>query len=208
MSRRPWQTATLLTATLTTGLTAGVFGDWAHTIMPGLGTTDDGTYVGAFQALDRAILNPLFLIVFLGALLLSGLAAVLYLRATNRSPLPWITLAFGLYLAGFVITMAVHEPLNIVVRSAGDLGGIAEPAAVREAFQETRWIAWHLVRTAATTAAFGCLTWALVLHGRVTAAPAAREGRPWAPDAPRWSPSTDTAALGDTPSSTTRSASR
>ena len=42
--RRSWQVATLLPATITTGLVAGVFGDWAHTIMRGLGSTDDRTF--------------------------------------------------------------------------------------------------------------------------------------------------------------------
>ena len=169
MSRRSWQVLTLLAATLTMGLTAGVFGDWAHTIMRALGTTDDRTFVGAFQALDRAILNPLFMLAFMGALAFTGVAAVLYRRdSNNRSPLPWVAVAFGLYLAAFVITMAVHEPLNVVIRAAGDPDRIADPAAVRDAFHETRWVTWHIVRTTATIAAFGCLAWALVLHGRAS----------------------------------------
>ncbi len=168
MTLRSWQVLILLAATLMMGLTAGVFGDWAHTIMPGLGTTDDRTFVGAVQALDRAILNPLFMLTFAGALVSSGVAAVLYLR-DSHSVLPWVAVAFGLYLAAFIVTMAVHEPLNHVVRTAGDPDRIADLAAARDAFQETRWVAWHIVRTVATTAAFGCLAWALVLHGRVTA---------------------------------------
>jgi uncharacterized membrane protein len=168
MSRRSWQVVTLLLATLTMGLTAGVFGDWAHTIMRGLGTTDDRTFVGAFQALDRAITNPLFMLTFTGALAFTGIAAVLYLRDDDRSVLPWVAVAFGLYLAAFIITMAVHEPLNGVIRAAGDPDRITDPAAARDALQETRWVAWHIVRTIATTAAFGCLAWALVVHGRAT----------------------------------------
>lgn len=93
-------------------------------------------------------------------------------------------LAFGLYLAAFVITMAVHEPLNGVLRAAGDPDRIANLAAVRDAFHETRWVAWHIVRTVATTAAFGCLAWALVLHGRATYDAAHREGRRSAQTAP------------------------
>ncbi|MGH3788243.1 MAG: DUF1772 domain-containing protein, partial [Pseudonocardiaceae bacterium] len=168
MSLRSWQVVTLLPATVTMGLTAGVFGDWAHTIMRGLGTTDDRTFVGAVQALDRAIINPLFMLTFMGALALSGVAAVLYRRDDDHSVLPWVAVAFGLYLAAFVITMAVHEPLNYALRAAGDPDRIANLAAVRDAFHETRWVAWHIVRTIATTAAFGCLAWALVLHGRAT----------------------------------------
>ena len=67
------QRATLLLATLAAGMMAGVFALYSHTIMPGLGSTDDRTFVGAFQALDRAILNPFFLPTFLGALLFAHL---------------------------------------------------------------------------------------------------------------------------------------
>lgn len=192
MSLRSWQVGALLPATFTIGLTAGVFGDWAHTIMVGLGTTDDRTFVTAFQALDRAVLNPLFMLTFMGGLVFTGIAAVLYLRVDDRAPLPWVTVAFGLYLAAFVITMVAHEPLNYVLRTAGDPDAIADLAAVRGAFHETRWAAWHLVRTVATCVAFGCLAWALVLHGRaavgretrtlISRHPAHREER--LPDAP------------------------
>ncbi|MGH4016681.1 MAG: DUF1772 domain-containing protein [Pseudonocardiaceae bacterium] len=184
MSLRSWQVVTLLPATVTMGLTAGVFGDWAHTIMRGLGTTDDRTFVGAVQALDQAIINPLFMLTFMGALAFTGVAAVLYLRDDDHSVLPWVAVAFGLYLAAFVITMAVHEPLNYVLRAAGDPDRIANLAAVRDAFHETRWVAWHIVRTIATTAAFGCLAWALVLHGRATADAADHEAPRSAQTAP------------------------
>jgi enamine deaminase RidA (YjgF/YER057c/UK114 family) len=45
MTKPNLQAFTLLSATLTMGLTAGWFGDWAHNIMPGLGATDDRTFV-------------------------------------------------------------------------------------------------------------------------------------------------------------------
>jgi uncharacterized membrane protein len=48
----------LLLATPAMGLVSGVFARYAHTIMPGLGRTDDRTFVGAFQSIDRAIINP------------------------------------------------------------------------------------------------------------------------------------------------------
>ena len=168
MNLRTWQIVTLLPATLAVGLTAGLFGDWAHTIMRGLHKTDDRTFIGAFQALDRAITNLLFMLTFFGGLVLSGVAAVLYLRDDDHTVLPWVAVAFGLYLVAIVITMAVNVPLNEDLRAAGDPDRIANLAAVRDAFHETRWMAWHIVRTIATTAAFVCLAWALVLHGRIT----------------------------------------
>jgi uncharacterized membrane protein len=169
MSLRSWQVVTLLAATLTMGLMAGVFGVYAHSIMRGLTKTDDRTFVGAFREIDRAIINPLFMLAFLGALVFTGIAALLYLRDDDHSVLPWVAAAFGLYLATVVITIAVHVPLNDDLKAAGDPDRIADLAAVRDAFHETRWVAWNIVRAVATTAAFVCLTWALVLHGRAEA---------------------------------------
>jgi uncharacterized membrane protein len=159
----------LIAATMSMGLMAGVFGLYAHTIMPGLGRTDDRTFVGAFQAIDRAIINPWFLAGgFVGALVFTALAAVLHLSADRRSVLPWIAVALVLYLAVFVITVGVNVPLNDAIKAAGDPDRIADLATVRERFDEARWIRWNNVRTAASTAAFGCLAWALVLFGRAT----------------------------------------
>jgi uncharacterized membrane protein len=159
--------AVLLAATLAMGLMAGVFGLYAHTIMRGLGKTDDRTFVGAFQATDRAIINPLFMLTFLGALALTAVAALLYLRGDGGgSVAPWIIAALALYAVVFVITVTVHVPLNDELKAAGDPDRIADLAAAREAFHEDRWVAWNVVRAIATTVAFGCLLWALVVHGR------------------------------------------
>jgi uncharacterized membrane protein len=157
---------TLLLATLTMGLMAGVFGIFSHAIMPGLRTTDDRTFVAAFQQIDRAFLNPWFMASFLGALAFTAVACVLHLRADERSVLPWIAAALVLYVAVFVVTIAVNVPLNDALKAAGEPDRITDLAAVRAEFDETKWARWNLARTAATTAAFGCLAWALVLHGR------------------------------------------
>jgi uncharacterized membrane protein len=158
--------AALVAATGLTGLMAGVFGLYAHTIMRGLGRTDDRTFVGAFQELDRAIINPWFMVSFLGALAFTAVALVLHLREAERSVLPWIAAALILYLAVFVVTIGINVPLNDDIKAAGDPDRIADLAAVREQFDETRWARWNLARAVATTAAFGCLAWALVLNGR------------------------------------------
>lgn len=157
-----------MVATLTMGLMAGSFGLYAHAIMPGLRRTDDRTFVGAFQQLDRAIINPWFMASFFGALLSTGLAGALQFGEDDRSVLPWIVAAFALYFITFVITISVHLPLNDAIKTAGDPDQITDLAAVRDRFDEARWVAWNIVRTLASTAAVGCLAWALVLHGRTT----------------------------------------
>jgi uncharacterized membrane protein len=133
--------AVLIAATITLGLVAGVFCLYANTIMPGLRRTDDRTFVGAFQSMDKAIINPLFMVTFFGALVLTGLAAVLHLGADGRPVLPWIAVAFVLYLAVVVITLAVNVPLNDGIKAAGDPDRIGDLAAVRKRFNEARWAA-------------------------------------------------------------------
>lgn len=154
----------LIAATMTTGLMAGVFGLYQHTIMRGLARTDDRTFVGAFQAVDRAILNPWFMVSFLGALLFTILSAVL-----NRDGrlLPWVLVALALYAVVFAITVGINLPLNDALKAAGDPDRITDLAEVRRRFDEGRWLAWNLVRTIGTTAAFGFLCWALVVRGQV-----------------------------------------
>jgi uncharacterized membrane protein len=156
----------LLGATMTMGLVAGVFALYAHTIMPGLKKTDDRTFVAAFQSIDRAIVNPWFMLTaFVGALVLTAAAAVTNL---GEDAFGWVVAALALYAVAVVITIAVNVPLNDAIKAAGDPARIHDVAAVRERFHETRWAAWNLVRVVTSTAAFGCLAWALVVYGRST----------------------------------------
>jgi uncharacterized membrane protein len=157
--------ASLILATMATGLGAGVFGLYQHTVMRGLGQTDDRTFVTAFQAIDRAIINPWFMASFVGAVLVAVVAAAL-----NRgwTVLPWILTALALSIVVFAVTVAVNLPLNDALKAAGDPDRIADLAQVRQQFDEARWVGWNLVRTIASTAAFGCLCWALVALGRAS----------------------------------------
>jgi len=160
------RTVLLIAATMTTGLVAGVFGLYSHTVMPGLGRTDDRTFVGAFQAMDRAIINPWFMAGFLGALLFTAASVLVHLPRDARGPLPWIIVALVLYVIAFAITIAVNVPLNDALKAAGDPDTIGDLAAVRSRFDEARWAAWNLVRTITSTVAFATLCWALVTSGR------------------------------------------
>jgi uncharacterized membrane protein len=160
------RTASIVGAALTTGLAAGLFYAYSYSVLPGLGRADDRTFVMGMQRINVAILNGWFALCFAGALVLTALAAALHVSSAGRPVLPWIVAALVLYAAVLVITFAIHVPLNNQLDAAGDPDRVADLAAVRERF-ETTWVRWNVVRTAASTAAFGCLLWALVLHGRL-----------------------------------------
>jgi uncharacterized membrane protein len=154
--------AALLLATLTMGLAAGAFVLYQHTVMPGLGSTDDRTFVAAFQATDRAIINPWFMLTaFGGALVFSGAATLLHV---GEDAFWWILTAFVLYVVTVVITMAVNVPRNDALKAAGDPHTI-DVAAARAAFDESLWSRWNLVRAVLSSAAFVLLAWALVVAG-------------------------------------------
>jgi uncharacterized membrane protein len=155
----------LVATTVLTGLAAGVIALYAHTIMPGLKKTDDRTFVGAFQSIDRAIINPWFMVTFFGALILIGVACALHFGPDRRSMLPWLIAAFVLYLVTVIITMAVNVPLNDAIKAAGDPSHI-NVAQVRAAFNESKWAAWNYVRTITSSGAFIILAGVLVAAKR------------------------------------------
>jgi uncharacterized membrane protein len=150
----------LVAATLTTGWVAGVLGHYAHTVMPALRRVDDRTFVTAFQAIDRAILNPWFMVAFFGAPVLAVAATVLTWGDGGALRI-WLPAAAVLLVASVVLTVTVNVPLNDAIKAAGDPDRIPDLAAVRMAFQESRWATWNLVRTVATVAAFAILVGAL-----------------------------------------------
>jgi uncharacterized membrane protein len=157
--------AVLIAATLTTGLMAGVFGIYSNAIMPGLRRTDDRTFVAAFQSIDRAIINPAFMATFLGALVLTALAALLHL-GDGRPLLPWIVAPLILYFVVFVVTIRVNVPRNNEIKAAGDVDRLTDLDGVRERFNEARWIRWNHLRAFASILAFGLLSWALIKSGQ------------------------------------------
>jgi uncharacterized membrane protein len=163
-----FRSTVLVLATMATGLTAGVFWIYGNAFMPGLRATDDRTFVGAFQSVDRAIINPWFIGGgFFGALILTAVAAGLHFGEDWRSTLPWIIAAFVLHLVVVIITVSVNVPLNDAIKAAGDPAAI-DVAAVREAFSEAKWVAWNWVRIGLDIAAFAALSVALILHGRAS----------------------------------------
>ncbi len=156
----------LVGATVTMGIMAGVFGLYSHTVMPGLRRADDRTFVGAFQALDRAIINPWFMLGgFLGALVFTA-ASVVLLLGPGGPALIWTIAALVLYLLVVVITGAVNVPMNNALKAAGDPDEIADLAGVRARFDEAKWSRWNHVRTVVTTVALICLAVALLRYGR------------------------------------------
>ncbi len=164
------RTAVIFVALIFAGTLAGFFLTYAYTIMPGLATTDDRTFVAAFQGLERMFgtfaygINWPVLLGFFGVPFVIAVAIAL-----NRSrPIVWwLVAAFVLSIGTIVITFIFNVPLNNAITAAGD-SNMLDVDQVRADFREGWWRAWNLVRCATSAGAFVCLGWALFLHGKRT----------------------------------------
>ena len=138
-------TVLLLVATFGTGAVTGLFLAFSVAVMPGLRATDDTVFLSVMQRINVAIVNPVFLLVFLGSPLLLLMAALVGPRNA------WLWAALALHLAGFAVTPAVNVPLNNALDAATD------PGPARAAF-ERPWNRAHAVRTLLMAASFAaCL---------------------------------------------------
>ncbi|MDQ3501770.1 MAG: DUF1772 domain-containing protein [Actinomycetota bacterium] len=149
-------------AVIAMGLLAGLFYAFDVAVMPGLTAADDRTLVDAMQQL---IDLPAFPLTLLAAPALAAVALFQARRSGSAKTAGWIVNGLAFYTVTVVVTIVVHFPLNADLVNAGDPARIGNLAAVRDDFV-TPWVAWNIVRTLALTAAFGSLTWALVLRGR------------------------------------------
>lgn len=121
------------------GLLAGIHVAFVVAVMPALQGLRDDTFVRVMNRINVVIVNPAFLILFLGAPVLAVILAAL-----RRDPLT-IAAAVAAVVA-VAITIAVNVPLNDALAGGG----------TRDAF-ETPWTRWHYVRTSAATVAFALL---------------------------------------------------
>lgn len=145
---------TLLLAAFATALMAGLFYAYSCSVNPGLARLPDTEYLTAMQSINRAILNPAFLGVFMGALLLLPLSA--YFQYTPAPSLRFWLLAAAavVYAAGlFGVTMLGNVPLNTMLDTfVIEQASAADITAMRKAF-ESPWNRLHAIRTIAVAAA-------------------------------------------------------
>jgi uncharacterized membrane protein len=146
----------LVLAAVMVGITAGVMFCYQIAIMPGLHQLSDREFINAFRQLDRKIVNPLFVVSFLGggALLVAG--TVLEGPGSDRFGL--LTAASVVYVVGVVIiTMTWHVPRNNNLATFPVTIATAQDAAVARKSFEAPWNRLHAVRTLAAIAALAML---------------------------------------------------
>jgi uncharacterized membrane protein len=158
--RRTTAGGVLGAATVAMGLIAGVFYIFACDVMPSLARSDDRVFIEVMRNINDVIQNPVFFLSFMGALVLTALAAWQSRTSPGRW---WVFAALAAYALAFLFTVVVNIPLNNRLADPGDPAKIADPAAVRQRFEDT-CVAWNLVGALLSTLASACLARALLLY--------------------------------------------
>ncbi|MEV6196089.1 anthrone oxygenase family protein [Streptomyces sp. NPDC051920] len=160
--RRDTAAGVLGAATIATGLVAGAFYVFACAVMPALARSDDRVFIEVMRNINEVIQNPVFFLGFLGAPILTAVAAWQSRGTPDRW---WVLAALAAYTLAFMVTVTVNVPLNNDLANTGDPARIADPAAVRDRFEDT-WVTWNVVRALLSTLALACLARALLRHRR------------------------------------------
>ena len=140
-------------AVLLTGISAGVFFTYQNSVLPGLATLDDRAFAKAMNAMNRAILNPAFMLFFIGSMVALAAAAIVGF-VTGGGLGAWLYAAAAVvYQVGVIfVTGGVNVPLNNALAKDSD----------RRAF-EARWVRWNTVRTLSAIVAFAVAIAALLV---------------------------------------------
>ncbi len=149
---------TLATA-LGAGLVAGIFFAFSTFVMAALGRLPPAQGIAAMQAINVAVLNPLFFAAFFGTALGAATLALLATLSWEAPASVWLLAGALLYILGCIqVTIARNVPRNkalaAVAPESSEVGGLW-------ARYFTEWTAWNHVRTLASLAAAGCFVMAL-----------------------------------------------
>lgn len=134
----PWL---VLAGAIGSGLMAGLFLAFSISVLPALARLPAAVALEVMQRVNVAIINPLFLGVFLGTGAVSAVAAWAAVVVPGHS---WLLAGAGAYLVGVLgVTMAANVPLNDALARAS----AADAVTAWPAFAGP-WERWNRVRLA------------------------------------------------------------
>lgn len=152
------KTNLLLLTTLLTGLSAGLFYSWAVSVIPGTKKVSDLVYLESMQSINREIINPWFLVIFLGPIVLIILSGIGYYRAENIEVFGYLIATFLTYMVGTVgVTAFGNVPMNEALDTLQLSGLSLEQLKVIRLDYESKWNRLHSIRTVFSVVAFALL---------------------------------------------------
>lgn len=152
----------LITATLATGLVAGVFLTFSDFVMRALGRSDPAAGIEAMQMINREVYRPLFMVLLIGMSFVSLALAVLGAVLIGGAVAYWLAAAGALYVLG---VMAVTGRRNVPMNQR--LDHVERWSAQAHDYWDTYkrdWTRWNHLRWATALAASVCYLSATVTY--------------------------------------------
>lgn len=147
-----------ITSLLSIALIAGLFFTWSNSIMPGLKQLPTKNFLLAMQMLNRAILNPSFLITFLIPVALLPLNCYLQFKEAVGVKFYFLLLACMFYVFGvFLVTMIVNVPINESLDKLDILRANDKDLLYQRIKFENRWIPFNTTRAICAFLSLLCL---------------------------------------------------
>jgi len=151
--------ALTLVSALGCGLISGVFFAFSAFVMKALARLTPTQGIAAMQSINVVVINPWFLVAFLGTASACVLLVVSSLLMWDKPNAAYLLVGSLLYLVGtFLVTMLFNVPRNEALATVDSESADAATLWIRYV---TSWTAWNHVRTAAALAAAASLTIAL-----------------------------------------------
>lgn len=132
---------------------AGIFFTWSNAVKPGIGKLNDLDYLSALQSMNRVILNSLFLIVFIGAIISVALVPVFHFHPKN---IFWLLILIVIiYWVGvFSVTVFGNIPLNEILDKRNlSIMNPNDLSLLRDSI-ENRWNNFNLIRCISSAISF------------------------------------------------------
>ena len=145
----------LIITTLFSDLMAGLFYSWSISVTPGLAKINDVSYLHAFQSMNRAIINPLFFVVFFGLVILLPVLSYLTFQTSISNQFWYVIFATILYFVGIMgVTLGGNVPLNNTLEALQIESMTPEQMdEFRKGF-ENKWNRLNLIRTISSSLMF------------------------------------------------------
>ena len=152
-----------LLAALGSGLIAGAFFAFSSFVIGALSRIKADAGIAAMQSINIVVINPLFMLAFIGTALACLGLAVYSLFSLEETGSLLMLIGCGLYFVGtFLVTIIFNVPLN------DELAGVdPESSGGAEVWKRylSNWTMWNHVRTVAAIAASVSFILALVYRG-------------------------------------------
>ena len=144
-------TIVLIITTIAIALITGLWYAYSCSVNPGLGQLSDDRYIASMQAINRAILNPVFFATFIGTLALLPLSTWLCYGRLSGGQWTLMVIASIVYFAGvFGVTVLGNVPLNEALDKFDLATASASEINAQRIKFEVSWNRLHAIRTIAS----------------------------------------------------------